>query len=91
MSMIYKQYNLVCNDCEHEFKTGLWKRDGEFENPPSCPKCESDNISEYQKNSYSGPMINTREDWKKKLPGGYKEFMGEFKKRHSKYGRTIND
>jgi hypothetical protein len=29
-------------------------------------------------------MINTREDWKKKIPAQHKEFMSEFKKRHGK-------
>ena len=85
MTQLYKHYNFLCSDCNKQFKVGAWLKDGIL-SIPSCSFCQSINVivDEDTKKYQSGPMINTREDWKKKIPTQHKEFMSEFKKRHGK-------
>lgn len=92
MNPTYKQYDFVCEGCKQPFKKGMWyNRNGDAEGC-NCPHCEHRNFQPFTEERQSGPMINTRgEDWTKKIPGDFKNFMSDFAKRHSKYGRTVND
>lgn len=80
-----------CTDCNAFFESLFWKRDGEFTEAPACKECQSTNVAEEVNNNTTGPYINTREDWTKKIPEQSKEFFRHFKKQHSKYGNTIRD
>ena len=86
-------YNFVCLECQEVFRKLMWiNRDGEPEGA-KCPKCEVKNFPFYEESKgVEFAMINTRmrDDWTKKLPGDWKNFLGSFEKRHSKYGRTVN-
>lgn len=56
----------------------------------ACPKCNETQFPCVIDDSGSRVMINTREDWTKKVPTGWSNFLTEFSKRHSKYGRQVD-
>lgn len=93
MDAKYKQYDFVCSGCSEKFTKGMWyNKNGDAEGV-ACPSCKAMNYEPFVEERNSSAMINTRtgEDWTKKIPGDFKDFMGTFAKRHSKYGRTIDD
>ena len=88
----YKQYNFICAGCNETFKKGMWYNKLEEPEGCDCPSCGVKNFEPHFEKTTSSTMFNTRgEDWTKKIPGDFKDFMGSFAKRHSKYGRTVND
>lgn len=88
----YKAYDFVCESCSESFKKGMWyDKNGEPEGT-ECPKCSHRNFTPFVEERGTATAFNVRgEDWTKKIPGDFKDFMSSFAKRHSKYGRTIND
>ena len=88
----FKHYKMKCEDCGHSFEKAYWKIDGVWKDVPSCIECSSENVLESHSNATSDfPMINSRFNLEKNLPGKSKEFFKEFKQRHSKYGITVKD
>ena len=84
----YKSYEFYCTECKHEFKKHMWVQYG-VPKGVACPECESVQMPMVTTDSGERIMINTRGDWTKQLSSGWTNFMSEFKKRHSKYGNTV--
>lgn len=87
-SSTYRKYDFACESCKKEYSDMMWVNRGE-PTGVKCPSCETLNMP-ITKVAVNGVMINKREDWTKKLPGGWTDFLSSFEKRHSKYGRKIN-
>lgn len=93
---VYKHYKLKCKNCDIlQEKEKLLSSNEDFENV-SNDECESDDCNSkefyvvYGNENGAGVMINSRENWKKKVPGEFKEWLdGPFSKRHGR-GQTIN-
>lgn len=86
----FKKYGFKCTDCDHAFDAMMWVEDGVPKGKP-CPMCSTLQMPVMTDDSGARIMINTKEDWTKKVPTGWSNFLGEFEKRHSKYGRTVNN
>lgn len=88
----FKHYKMKCEDCGHQYEKAYWKKDGVWEQAPSCIECSSENVIEnYGNISSDFPMINTRFNLEKNLPSQSKDFFKEFKRRHSRYGNTVKE
>ena len=95
---MFKHYKFNCPECNEFFEKGMWtKPDGEQE-PVTCPSCkfemgynsETQDKREISQHGTQSASLNMRENWKKKIPGEFKEFMeGPFAKRHGTE-QTIN-
>lgn len=87
----YKNRNFECYKCVHQYKAFAWDKEGILESIPVCPKCESnESVVQCAEEQSHAPMVNYRENWKKKVPGEFKDFLGTFRKRHGR-SNTINN
>lgn len=90
MNQHYKHYDFKCTACSHEFRKGMWiNREGQPEGS-KCPECSDLQFPVLTDNQGHRIMINTQQDWTKKIPNDWSDFLQTFEKRHSKYDRTIN-
>ena len=81
-----KFYKFKCPDCDSRFEKFMWVENGVQEGV-TCPGCAihlKHNITTADVNQPNeAPMINVRENWKKKIPQEFKEFLdGPFRERH---------
>lgn len=83
----YRNHLFFCEDCKHEFEEYMWTKDGEPAGV-NCEKCKT-KLMPINRPSKVAPHV-IKEDWTKKVPTGWSDFLGEFSKRHSKNGATIN-
>ena len=84
----YRKYEFECTKCQHAFSDMMWINHG-VPAGKACPNC-SDIQLPVVTEAGQRVMINTLEDWTKKVPGGWSDFLTKFEKRHSKYDRTVN-
>lgn len=79
---VYKFYDFKCQECTEEFNKGMWSK-GSEQDGVNCPSCDVKVFYEAAP-EVNAPMLNTRENWKKKIPSDYKKWMETtFTKRHS--------
>ena len=95
---IFKHYKFNCPECNDFFEKGVWTNPDGEQTPIECPNCkyemtwngETQDKREMPKHGAASASINMRENWKKKIPGEFKEFMEQsFAKRHDGE-QTIN-
>lgn len=97
---IFKHYKFQCPECKEYFEKGLWINSDGQQEPIECPTkdCNATMIyedstqdkREMPKHGAQSASINLRENWKKKIPTDYKQWMEEsFTKRHGSE-QTIN-
>ena len=97
---IFKHYKFQCTECSEYFEKGVWTNPDGTQIPIECPNnnCkhemtwneETQDKREMPKHGAQSASINMRENWKKKIPGEFKEFMEQsFTKRHGDE-QTIN-
>ena len=95
---IFKHYKFNCPECDAFFEKGVWTNPDGKQTPIACVKCNYEMIwngdtqdkREMPKHGSQSASINMRENWKKKIPGEFKEFMEQsFSKRHDGE-QTIN-
>ena len=85
----YKKYGFKCTECDHAFEAMMWVERG-VPRGKSCPECGSVQMPLIVDDSGHRIAISTRDDWSKRVPSDWSNFLQEFEKRHSKYGRTVN-
>lgn len=81
-----KFYKFRCPECDYRFEAFMWVNDG-IQEGVDCPGC--DTLTEYNTSTadvnrtQEAPRVNVRENWKKKVPQEFKEFLdGPFRERH---------
>lgn len=88
---IFKHYKFNCPECNEFFEKGVWTNSDGNQTPIKCVKCdfemtwngETQDKRELPKHGAASAVINSREKWKKKIPGEFRDWMeGPFSKRH---------
>lgn len=89
-----KFYKFKCTECDERFEKLMWTHDG-VQQGVNCPACDTHltytkETADVIKQFGEGPMLNRRENWKKKVPSEFKEWMEtSFAERHG-MENTIN-